>query len=76
MRMTTYWICEGKQKNPFHCVRLPQGKNDREVKREALRQVDVVPGIVCEQWEAPCERRVRIIQGTVKQYYQRHKIVV
>lgn len=64
----TYWLYLGTV--PIQGILLPVGATEAQVKEKALHDLEIVPGVVCNTYEAPCERRVKIANATVRSYSQ------
>ena len=62
--MQNYWLYLGN--NPMNCVRLPVGSSDQAVKRKALDELEVVPGVFTHEGYAPFEHRANIHRAEVK----------
>ena len=62
----TYWLYDGDE--PLTAVRLPEGADDLSVKGFALRQLEVVPGVICPFGVTPAEMGARIKRAKVRVY--------
>jgi len=60
----TYWLYLWKK--PIQAVRLTEGATDCEVKIKAEKELESVPGVICNEGENPGERRLKIWHSEIR----------
>jgi len=64
MSKRRYWLIDNW--GPFHCVLMPDGSTDGEVKDKAVAETQIVPGCVVDPPITPREHIARIQMSRVE----------
>lgn len=62
--IVTAWLYWGDQ--PIQAVRMTNGMTEQQVRQEMLAELEAVPGVICNQYELPDERRAKIYRGRLR----------